>query len=72
MSIVFFVFSECSLGKYGENCSKNCSGHCKGNNRSHCHHIDGSCTEGCEDGWIGLTCEEGTEYVLPLEESVYV
>ena len=49
------------LGKYGENCSNGCSGHCKGVNRFACNHIDGSCSDGCADGWTGPNCNEGNE-----------
>lgn len=41
---------------YGENCSKSC-GNCK--NSQQCHHISGSCMNGCEKGYQGLNCNKG-------------
>lgn len=41
---------------YGENCSKSC-GNCK--NSQQCHHIDGTCMNGCENGYQGSKCHKG-------------
>ncbi|XP_052281031.1 multiple epidermal growth factor-like domains protein 10 [Dreissena polymorpha] len=39
----------CADGSYGTNCSLTCSAFCR-NNRP-CHHINGTCIEGCADGY---------------------
>lgn len=52
---------------YGEDCKMPC-GYCKEN--STCNHINGSCTNGCADGWTGENCNSseynicGTKYEL--------
>ena len=56
---LLLLFSECQFGKYGGNCSSDCSGHCKGVNRFACNYKDGSCSDGCADGWRGPNCENG-------------
>ena len=45
---------ECSSGAYGKDCTKKCSGYCLHNKT--CNHIDGNCTDGCQDGYIGNNC----------------
>ncbi|XP_061190092.1 multiple epidermal growth factor-like domains protein 10, partial [Saccostrea echinata] len=42
----------CPLGQYGADCEEYC-GECGGE----CHHEDGACLEGCENGYRGLTCK---------------
>lgn len=37
-------------------CDKRCSGHCL--NNSSCHHIDGRCIIGCQDGFTGNLCND--------------
>lgn len=56
--IYFFVFIECDGGLFGMNCSIPCK-HCLNNQQ--CHHINGACANGCDPGYIGNTCTEGTE-----------
>lgn len=41
---------------YGVNCSKSC-GNCKNNQQ--CDHIDGTCMNGCENGYQGFKCDKG-------------
>lgn len=41
---------------YGENCSRPC-GHCLESKQ--CHHINGTCTNGCDSGYQGSLCTEG-------------
>lgn len=41
---------------YGENCSISC-GHCL--TREQCHHINGTCMNGCDSGYQGSSCTEG-------------
>ena len=57
--VPFTLISDCPLGTYGGNCYSNCSGYCKGANRFACNYIDGSCYNGCVDGWKGPTCNNG-------------
>lgn len=47
---------ECSDGFYGEECSSSC-GHCL--NDSACHHVTGTCDQGCEPGYQAPNCTEG-------------
>ncbi|KAK3779435.1 hypothetical protein RRG08_062093 [Elysia crispata] len=53
--------AECQSGKYGEKCSKQCSVHCAGQHNA-CNHVDGSCNQGCDDGYIGRFCTEGKTF----------
>ena len=50
---VFFI-QECDSGRYGKDCTKTCSKYCLHNKP--CNHIDGACTDGCQDGYIGHNC----------------
>uniref|UniRef100_K1PWX8 Multiple epidermal growth factor-like domains 10 n=1 Tax=Magallana gigas TaxID=29159 RepID=K1PWX8_MAGGI len=50
----------CTLGWYGQNCSKKCIGHCKDN--SFCNHVTGMCDKGCDGGWTGELCNEECHY----------
>ena len=49
-----FLLQECSLGTYGKNCTKKCSEYCLHNKP--CNPIDGACTDGCQNGYIGDIC----------------
>lgn len=49
-------FTACSGGVYGQNCSLPC-GQCLDNEQ--CHHINGTCMNGCGKGYQGLNCTEG-------------
>lgn len=49
-------FTACSGGVYGQNCSLPC-GQCLDNEQ--CHHINGTCMNGCGRGYQGLNCTEG-------------
>lgn len=60
--MLFFI--ECIAGFHGENCSFTC-GKCL--NSTACHHITGSCDQGCDPGFEGLTCKKGTLFInMPL------
>ena len=48
--------TECQKNKYGLNCSKTC-GNCR--ESSQCHHINGSCLNGCDPGFQGEKCNMG-------------
>ncbi|XP_062600827.1 multiple epidermal growth factor-like domains protein 10 [Saccostrea cucullata] len=45
---------ECNDGRYGQDCELRC-GACLGNKT--CHHINGSCPEGCDAGYRGDLCK---------------
>lgn len=51
----------CTAGYYGEHCISIC-GHCL--NNSACDHITGVCEQGCEPGYQGEICTEGTDIIL--------
>lgn len=45
--------SECDDFRFGKNCGRQC-GHCY--NNSSCHHINGTCVDGCDRGYQGTEC----------------
>uniref|UniRef100_A0A8W8M3E8 protein-tyrosine-phosphatase n=1 Tax=Magallana gigas TaxID=29159 RepID=A0A8W8M3E8_MAGGI len=47
--------NECDGGKYGPGCSLTC-GACI--NNTQCHHINGSCPQGCGPGYKGQQCDK--------------
>ena len=53
-----FVFSECALDAFGDNCSHKCNGCSKGKGRI-CDAMTGVCIHGCLPGFNGLNCSEG-------------
>ncbi|XP_061165618.1 uncharacterized protein LOC133174522 [Saccostrea echinata] len=48
--------NECDDGRYGQDCGERC-GACLGYKQ--CHHINGSCPEGCDTGYKGNFCTTG-------------
>ena len=54
---MYAIFIECSPGKFGHDCNESC-GVCAGGEP--CHHTNGTCLNGCEDGYFGPKCIEGT------------
>lgn len=48
-------FVECPSGHFGAGCMGNCSGNCI--NNTQCDPINGECSDGCIDGYIGRKCE---------------
>lgn len=48
-------FVECPPGHFGTECMGNCSGNCI--NNTECDPINGECSDGCIDGYIGRRCE---------------
>lgn len=50
-------FIECDGMKYGFGCIYNC-GTCL--DHKQCHHINGSCLQGCDAGFEGNLCKTGT------------
>ena len=68
---LFFIFklwlSECDIGTYGDNCNETC-GNCK--DQSECHHSNGTCLTGCNDGFQGALCK--TRKSLTVHTYVYI
>ena len=52
---VIKYFAECDGRRYGQNCSKTC-GFCFENEQ--CHFINGTCLNGCSNGYWGDGCEK--------------
>lgn len=52
----FIIHTVCQNGKFGSNCLQSC-GKCKGGSR--CHHVNGSCFNGCSPGYNGTLCMDG-------------
>lgn len=61
--------SECDDYRFGKNCSKQC-GHCY--NNSSCHHINGTCVEGCDRGYQGTKCMQSMQRLYSYYFNVYV
>ena len=36
-----------------------------------CHRTNGTCIEGCRDGWNGTRCDQGTHLYHPLLMNLY-
>ena len=51
-----FYVTECSVDKWGEQCSNNCG--CDNSNSVRCDHVTG-CV--CATGWQGTTCTEDVD-----------
>ena len=51
---------------YGTNCSMSC-GNCVGGEQ--CHHINGSCLNGCNLGWQPDMCVDGKWSVTDVESN---
>lgn len=52
----YFYFSECTAKTYGLECQRVC-GNCR--NGDPCHHVNGSCINGCDKGTFGVRCDTG-------------
>lgn len=48
--------ADCDGKMFGDNCSKSC-GDCLGSEQ--CHHINGTCLNGCASGYEGELCTKG-------------
>lgn len=62
MCRILYSFIECHPKYFGMDCNELCSGHCI--NNKPCHHINGECTNGCTDGYIGSLCTAGKTYLF--------
>lgn len=54
-----FLSLECPVGLYGDHCNNNC-GNCL--NNTNCHHVNGTCSEGCDPGYYEHNCTEGEHF----------
>lgn len=52
------LLKECDGGLFGVNCGMSC-GHCRNNQQ--CNHINGTCADGCDQGYMGDNCTKGRE-----------
>ena len=50
-------FKVCSEGMYGFDCNETC-GNC--NDQNECHPVNGTCLNGCNDGFLGERCKTRT------------
>ncbi|GFO40161.1 receptor-type tyrosine-protein phosphatase kappa [Plakobranchus ocellatus] len=50
----------CPRGRYGPGCSLFCNANCAGQGDP-CHHVDGTCTQGCDPGYQGSHCEQACD-----------
>ena len=70
--IVHFILTGCNTNMYGANCTWSC-GNCRG--KGQCHHINGSCLDGCDPGFQGDKCLQGISWKMqcllkPIELSL--
>lgn len=56
VNFCFFYIEACSGRTYGDNCSSRCA---KCRDMEECHHINGTCMNGCEIGYQGFKCSTG-------------
>ena len=54
LNLQFQCFSDCPSGFYGYRCKNVCSEKCL--IYADCDHIDGTCSDGCQAGYIGKLC----------------
>lgn len=50
------MLKACDGGTYGDNCILTC-GNCEESEQ--CHHIDGTCMNGCDSGYQSVKCNQG-------------
>ena len=62
------MFTACQSGYYGNKCQQPCSGHCL--NNLVCNNIDGTCSDGCEAGYIGKLCHACEIFYFPNFDSI--
>ena len=66
-----YLPTECDGKMFGKDCKESC-GKCLNNDQ--CHLVNGSCVNGCNPGYYGINCTNGTDnllqqlifFVLPL------
>ena len=52
------TFTVCDNGMFGQDCNDRC-GKCLG--KEQCHHVNGSCINGCKPGYKGIMCTKGSQ-----------
>ena len=57
------MFTDCQPGYYGNKCQQPCSGHCL--NNLVCKHIEGTCGDGCEAGYMDKLCNTCKTFYFP-------
>lgn len=55
---LYDVVTECKGLMYGKDCNISC-GHCLASEQ--CHHINGTCMNGCDNGYQGINCTQGKQ-----------
>ena len=53
-----YLLTECDGKMFGKDCTESC-GKCLNNDQ--CHHVNGSCVNGCSPGYYGINCTIGTD-----------
>ena len=58
ITVIFYTnfFSECTDKRYGPECRNVCQNCLNG---EQCHHVNGSCPNGCDKGTYGDNCDIG-------------
>lgn len=64
-----FLPLACMHGYYGNDCTKKC-GTCLNNET--CNNINGTCTDGCSEGFKGDLCIKGTVKIEPIFKDSYL
>lgn len=64
-----FLPLACMHGYYGNDCTKKC-GNCLNNET--CNNINGTCTDGCSEGFKGDLCTTGTVKIEPIFKDSYL
>ena len=54
--LIFECYTECDGKTFGKKCGEKC-GECVNNEQ--CHHINGTCLNGCKRGYKGQQCNQG-------------
>lgn len=62
-SIAVFGCVACNNKGYGEKCSTPC-GNCLG--LAQCHHLNGTCMDGCDPGYKDSACNVGRNVVIEI------
>lgn len=50
------LFTECGNRNFGPDCKESCGKCLRG---EPCHHINGTCMDGCDSGYFGILCTKG-------------
>ena len=61
LKITLILNLECESGRYGIDCNDTC-GYCLHGN---CNHVNGTCVDGCKNGYEGNLCKKRMQYNFP-------